>query len=89
MLDPFCGSGTTGVAAVGKGCRFVGMDLNPRVSRADAEATGSDAAAVTPGAPKERESALPLVGMIFSGVGLVIPPLLIVGLVIGVVAPPA
>ncbi len=29
VLDPFCGSGTTGVAAVGNGCRFVGMDLNP------------------------------------------------------------
>ena len=29
VLDPFCGSGTTGVAAVANGCRFVGMDLNP------------------------------------------------------------
>ena len=28
VLDPFCGSGTTGVAAVARGCRFVGMDLN-------------------------------------------------------------
>ncbi|MBX7097220.1 MAG: site-specific DNA-methyltransferase [Myxococcaceae bacterium] len=29
VLDPFCGSGTTGVAALRKGCRFVGLDMNP------------------------------------------------------------
>jgi site-specific DNA-methyltransferase (adenine-specific) len=29
VLDPFCGSGTTGVAAVGKRRRFVGLDLDP------------------------------------------------------------
>lgn len=29
VLDPFCGSGTTGVAAVSHGCRFVGIDMNP------------------------------------------------------------
>ena len=37
VLDPFCGSGTTGVAAVGEGFRFVGMELEPRfvqISRA-------------------------------------------------------
>lgn len=28
VLDPFCGSGTTGVAAVGLGRRFVGCDIN-------------------------------------------------------------
>lgn len=29
VLDPFCGSGTTGVAAVSKGRRFVGLDMDP------------------------------------------------------------
>lgn len=29
VLDPFCGSGTTGVAALSKGRRFVGIDMNP------------------------------------------------------------
>ena len=28
VLDPFCGSGTTGVAALAAGCRFVGVDLD-------------------------------------------------------------
>ncbi|MER6896287.1 site-specific DNA-methyltransferase [Amycolatopsis sp. NPDC000740] len=29
VLDPFCGSGTTGIAAVEYGCSFVGVDLDP------------------------------------------------------------
>ena len=29
VLDPFTGSGTTGVVAVGEGRRFVGLELNP------------------------------------------------------------
>jgi site-specific DNA-methyltransferase (adenine-specific) len=28
VLDPFCGSGTTGVAAVRAGCRFVGLEMD-------------------------------------------------------------
>lgn len=33
ILDPFCGAGSTGVAAVAAGCRFVGIDLNPEYLR--------------------------------------------------------
>jgi len=29
VIDPMCGTGTTGVAAVGLGRRFVGVDINP------------------------------------------------------------
>ncbi len=29
VLDPFCGSGTTGVAAIRAGCRFLGMERDP------------------------------------------------------------
>jgi site-specific DNA-methyltransferase (adenine-specific) len=30
VLDPFCGSGTTGVASVGRGRRFVGIEMDPK-----------------------------------------------------------
>jgi site-specific DNA-methyltransferase (adenine-specific) len=29
VLDPFCGSGTTGVAARQAGCRFLGVERDP------------------------------------------------------------
>jgi site-specific DNA-methyltransferase (adenine-specific) len=31
ICDPFCGTGTTGVAALLNGCRFVGLDADREV----------------------------------------------------------
>jgi len=30
VLDPFCGTGTTGAVAIRNGCSFVGIELNPK-----------------------------------------------------------
>ena len=40
VLDPFCGSGTTGVVAVGLGRRFVGIELNQEYCRMAEERIG-------------------------------------------------
>ncbi|HEY3907199.1 MAG TPA: site-specific DNA-methyltransferase [Streptosporangiaceae bacterium] len=50
VLDPFCGIGTTGIAALALGRRFTGIDLNPefaalaaeRLRQAEAEPGGND-----------------------------------------------
>ena len=34
VLDPFCGSGTTGVAAIESGRQFIGIELNPQFAKA-------------------------------------------------------
>jgi modification methylase len=46
ILDPFCGSGTTGVAAIRLGRRFVGIERDPTYAqlardRISAEVSGS------------------------------------------------
>lgn len=47
VLDPFCGSGTTGVAAVDSGYRFIGIEIQPEYAAlssrriADAAAQGN------------------------------------------------
>jgi DNA modification methylase len=33
VLDPFAGSGTTGIAALQEGARFLGIDLDPEYAR--------------------------------------------------------
>jgi DNA modification methylase len=37
VLDPFCGTGTTGLAALALGRRFTGIDLNPAFAELAAE----------------------------------------------------
>lgn len=37
VLDPFCGAGTTGIAALALGRRFTGIDLNPAFALLAAE----------------------------------------------------
>jgi DNA modification methylase len=37
VLDPFCGTGTTGLAALTLGRRFTGIDLNPAFAALAAE----------------------------------------------------
>lgn len=33
VLDPFCGSGTTGVSALRRGCRFIGFERDPHYAQ--------------------------------------------------------
>jgi site-specific DNA-methyltransferase (adenine-specific) len=48
VCDPFCGSGSSGVAAVRGGCDFIGADIDPRAVQLSRErlaalvATGLD-----------------------------------------------
>ncbi len=37
VLDPFCGTGTTGIAALALGRRFTGIDLSPEFAAIAAE----------------------------------------------------
>jgi site-specific DNA-methyltransferase (adenine-specific) len=37
VLDPFCGTGTTGIAALALGRRFTGIELSPAFAALSAE----------------------------------------------------
>lgn len=57
VLDPFCGSGTTGCAAMVEGARFVGCELDPHhvdIAKARIEWWKKQAQAATSGAPAEK-----------------------------------
>lgn len=43
VLDPFSGTGTTGVVALRRGLRFIGVELNPTWARGSAERIRGDA----------------------------------------------
>lgn len=64
VLDPFMGSGTTGVAAVKMGRRFTGIEIDPGyfdiACRRIADALKQPDFLVTPPAPKPQQTALDL-----------------------------
>jgi DNA modification methylase len=45
VLDPFAGSGTTGIVAVDEGRDFIGVELSPRFTRMARERIGERHAA--------------------------------------------
>ena len=62
ILDPFMGSGTTGVACVNLGRKFIGVEIEPRYfdiacKRID-EATRQPRLFSEPAAPKPRQEAM-------------------------------
>lgn len=60
VLDPFCGSGTTGVVALRHGRSFVGIDLNPEyVELARARITNDAPLMNTPAEPVEPRAVEP------------------------------
>lgn len=62
IFDPFMGSGTTGVAALKMGCRFVGIELDPRyfdiACRRISDALARPDLFIAPPAPKPVQETL-------------------------------
>jgi site-specific DNA-methyltransferase (adenine-specific) len=59
VVDPFCGSGTTGVAAVRAGCRFLGIERDPgyvQLAASRLRSAGAGAPDDAPGVKISRRS---------------------------------
>ena len=57
VFDPFMGSGSVGIAALRRGCRFLGNDLNPEaVECARQRLVPVDRAAATPGVSTDADA---------------------------------
>jgi site-specific DNA-methyltransferase (adenine-specific) len=57
VLDPFCGSGSTGEAALTSGCRFLGIDITPEAIRRSRERLSglSEAPVAAPEPPTPKD----------------------------------
>jgi site-specific DNA-methyltransferase (adenine-specific) len=56
VLDPFMGSGTTGIAALRESCRFVGVELSPEYAEIARRRIVGDAPLLNQ--PAERDSSV-------------------------------
>lgn len=58
ILDPFCGSGTTGIAAVRLGRRFIGVEKNPEMAQLARERIAADVCGSSLAAARNGQGAL-------------------------------
>jgi DNA modification methylase len=61
VMDPFAGSGTTGVVCMQEGRRFVGIELNPDYAQMARERIGAELANPTSGKPPKKPRAVRMV----------------------------
>ena len=58
ILDPFCGSGTTGIAALRLGRRFVGIEQDPKYAKIAHRRLAAEAEGLPMGDPNSNQGAL-------------------------------